>query len=918
MIKIIRGAARSGKSEYVLKEIKKRCQNGKRSVLLVPEQTNFFYEKKIATTITSASDLVEVVSFSIFAKRYAPEYKDVSDIQKRIYMHLALNNANLNVYKRHYKTADFIEKMLKVYEETTSAGIDLLSFAQNEKYYELGKIIEEYKRLSDIKDVLLSAIEKLENIEETAFFIDDFSGFSKSQIEFIKALSQKSESVTMCLIGNFGDFSYIDKTAKSLEPYELITLNVKEKPSAKKYCFRPATTLTESFAVANLIYDLVKDDGYRYKDIVVVAGEDERLKKIKHSLSEYKIPAFFDVRDDSDSAMFFQGLKSALSLAANLRTASIESLYKNPFSGLTEDESYELENYSYIWSLKYSDFKTAFYKNPSGYLKNENDEKSLAHLEEIRQKLMTPLLKLSDDLKQRKGKIIAKGIYDYLEKIKVKETFTQKFKGDFLLRQSQYYSSLCDVLDIIYALDDSIELPPKEVVKLIDVALSSLTSALPPRHNDEVTCGIMNRMRIDEAKVVILVSAIKGVFPCYQEPIGLLNNSDRLALNLSDNKEFAEKEKVFVYAVTKSPSERLYVMCPNTELSGKKLIPSEFFTKENLVTLDESFKEELTNKKINHNLSDSKVIEEMFGKTMSLSSSKFERFYDCPFSYFVNYGLNIKKIEKAELSAANRGTLLHYVLEKIVPIIDKCDLRTKIDEIIGEYTKTYSLTIREKARYERLASWLYLLLTRLKEDLKKDGYKPVRFELNIDRKSEVEPIILKTEKGTEIFVRGKVDRVDIKNENDTKYLRIIDYKTGGKDFSTFGVYNGINLQMLIYLFAILNNGKGELSNCTPSAVLYQPILGDFASDERNVNKNYEAKGINFKDQKQIDDFKNVVNARLTEMAEKLENGFIASLPFVNKKHDPCKFCDYKYICGFKNGDPTRIPYSETGNDGQTD
>ena len=74
-------------------------------------------------------------------------------------------------------------------------------------------------------------------------------------------------------------------------------------------------------------------------------------------------------------------------------------------------------------------------------------------------------------------------------------------------------------------------------------------------------------------------------------------------------------------------------------------------------------------------------------------------------------------------------------------------------------------------------------------------------------------------------MRGSIDRVDIYNdENGKRYVRIVDYKTGGKDFDLASLYHGLNMQMLIYLLALVDtdnefNRDGELIS---AGVMYMP------------------------------------------------------------------------------------------------
>ena len=65
--------------------------------------------------------------------------------------------------------------------------------------------------------------------------------------------------------------------------------------------------------------------------------------------------------------------------------------------------------------------------------------------------------------------------------------------------------------------------------------------------------------------------------------------------------------------------------------------------------------------------------------------------------------------------------------------------------------------------------------------------------------------MLKVENYGQIVINGKIDRMDIMNENEKCYFRIIDYKTNKKEFRLSEVKNGINMQMPIYIATICND-----------------------------------------------------------------------------------------------------------------
>ena len=182
-------------------------------------------------------------------------------------------------------------------------------------------------------------------------------------------------------------------------------------------------------------------------------------------------------------------------------------------------------------------------------------------------------------------------------------------------------------------------------------------------------------------------------------------------------------------------------------------------------------------------------------------------------------------------------------------------------------------------------------------------------------------------------------------KNGKKYLRVVDYKSGGKTFNLSDVVSGLSTQMLIYLFAIEKNGKEKYGDIIPSGVLYMPAkaaeadLDRYASEQDITDKVLESNrmsGIIVDDIDIIKGMEHDVNGRfipvtltksgafgkrsklikaedfvrlkrkidmiLKQMALNLHKGEIPVLP---AKEDVCKYCDYSSVCGFEDGDSYR-------------
>lgn len=349
----------------------------------------------------------------------------------------------------------------------------------------------------------------------------------------------------------------------------------------------------------------------------------------------------------------------------------------------------------------------------------------------------------------------------------------------------------------------------------------------------------------------------------------------------------------------------------------------------------------------------------LFRKDMNLSASRVDNYYHCAFQYFCRYGLNAEPRKRASLGANNYGTIIHWVLEQLLKESEKAtfvslsekDLKKRVDHWMAEYAAQDlggldDKTTRFRYLYERLKQTLYDVAARLQEELNVSDFIPSDFELGIgDGDEDVIPsYTLELPDGGSLKVRGSVDRVDLCEKDGKTYVRVVDYKSGGKAFELSDLLYGLNLQMLLYLFTIRENGTGKYEDVLPAGILYYPakrISGsvprrDAGAEEAELqNKGRDAQnGLLLNDVSVLDAMEHDLPgnylpvkwkrtkdkpatltpesslASLTElgvlqkridfllrhMATELQAGNIPALPAEQNQRLPCDYCDYRAVC----------------------
>ncbi len=338
----------------------------------------------------------------------------------------------------------------------------------------------------------------------------------------------------------------------------------------------------------------------------------------------------------------------------------------------------------------------------------------------------------------------------------------------------------------------------------------------------------------------------------------------------------------------------------------------------------------------------------LYGKTVPMSASRLETFNQCPFQHFVRYGLRAEEAREFTERAADLGEFYHAVLERFVRAVHESGAQWKrisddealafLDEVLREVTPLHNDGIF--VENERLKATLFLLIETLQQSvlaivnqIRVGSFTPVQTEVRFGYGAPFPPIRLVLPDGTEALIGGKIDRVDRAVSGGQEYVRIVDYKTGGKDFDFTGVLQGLTLQLPLYLMAAVQQEQ------TRAGMYYmpisQPVVSDAAEDiEGAVADAFRLKGLTLSDVSVVRASDNLISGpssvlfgvrsngedeatgsvctrsemdALIALAKKksertLANmlaGDMAASPAARKKRqEACVYCDYRSICRF--------------------
>ena len=215
------------------------------------------------------------------------------------------------------------------------------------------------------------------------------------------------------------------------------------------------------------------------------------------------------------------------------------------------------------------------------------------------------------------------------------------------------------------------------------------------------------------------------------------------------------------------------------------------------------------------------VANKLYKGDMSTSQSRIDSYVNCAFSYHCQYILKLAEKKKSVFRGNDIGSFVHAILERFISQISGEDgLNTDIDDSVVEsmvdnIIQDYILSVcqgmseqcpRMKMLIKRLRRTTLLLIRNILSEFRQSEFVPTFFELPIwsDREDGISPYEIELDDGSKLYMRGYVDRVDTYKKGNDVYIRVVDYKTSTKKFSMDDVEKGLNLQMLLYLFAIWN------------------------------------------------------------------------------------------------------------------
>ena len=830
------------------------------------------------------------------------------------------------------------------------------------KLVDMSIILEKYRETTrgkylladDMLELLCDALslnEEIPLLDNAYFWVDGFSGFTPQEEAVLSLILKRAKKITISLTVGEG-FDTPIKTMERLmscvgsakssqikleankrqknSPDLLHLVKNFNKKDKKDFVKSDENTNIEIiaagdryaavYATAAEIQNLVNNQNHNFRDIAILCEDRGNYEKILQTVFDrLNIPIFIDTEIDILMHPLTETIRSLLEMIIkNYNYESVFRFLKSNLTGISKDIIDMLENYVLANGISSYKYRYEF--------TNEIAEEGRLEL----LKIIEPFSKIKSDTKSS-VKDFAKLVYQFLFNLKIDETIKEWFETEMhagnteLARiHGQIWQKINQVFDKLVEILGEEKITFKEFAETLDAGFLQVGLGRIPPTTNQVILGDVVRSRYPKIKTMIVLGANEGVIPKTPDTAGLFTDHERKILinsnlNLAPHNKFKLNEAMYnIYCAISQPEEKLILIYAESETSGKVLKPSIIVNKikemfpnilvkqaPKITEYAETFKTKEYPTKLNKT-----TIDILYSDNLITAATRLEAFAKCPFAYFMTYILEAKPREIYEVLPSDLGKIFHEVIANFTKKVygkseeQKPKTRDEINDVVNELinnivldTSIYKNSKRNNHILEKVRRVAAVSCWAITEHVKNDIYEPKKTEEKIQNKIQLE-------NGKTITLKGQVDRVDFTNEEAETYVKIIDYKSGNTKFNPEEVRQGIQLQLMLYMDALIKSTK----NAKPGGIYYFPIDDPIVQTDDYLNeavlndsvlKSFKQTGLNMLNEKNkevYDDLSEEVKTKVNELGTNLINGYIAPKPYRGQK-SPCEYCKYAGVCG---------------------
>lgn len=807
-----------------------------------------------------------------------------------------------------------------------------------------------------------------------------------------------------------------------------------------------------TFAIRE-IKRLIREEGFRYRDIAIVTGDIERYGRIaKYYFEQANIPCFIDYKKEILSNPFVVFIRSAAQIAAE--DYSYEAVFgylRTGLSDISQEDADVLEDYVIAMGIRGS----KRYLEP--FIKTYGRKKpiNLERLNLIRDKLVSEVHPLYEELKNKDNTVkdyihalyelgIRLNVWEKLKKLR--DSFKEQEQPLMSKEYEQIYRIIMELYDQIVLLLGEEHVGLKEFTEILEIGLVEAKIGLIPPGMDEIVIGDTQRTRLKDIRALFFIGFNEGIVPKSIGGGGILSDIDRELLagggiELAPTKrQQTFTENFYIYLSMTKPKDKLYITFHRVDEEGKSVPPSyligklmTYFKKlkviyeddaadnleyilqdEGVNYLAESLRRyrsgimDANNVQYKHgtegeekNREDrafqifgeiykcymddeekykilellksgafyvntergisKKAANLLYGKSLSGSVTRLERYAGCAFAHFMAYGLSLEERREYKLAVPDIGNIFHNAIDEFSKMLDVSDynwhtipddvreewalkcVQKAVEEFEGGYIRSSK---RNEYLIKRIERITVRTLWALCNQIRQGAFEPAGYEM---------PFYHIPDEG--LSLKGRIDRMDLYETEDKIYVRVVDYKSGNTTFDIQSIYYGLQQQLAIYLSAAMDflSSQNKDKEIIPAGILYyhidDPIVAKSNQVDEDIYKSLKMNGLVNDDKeaiglmdsnmagadgtlrggvksdiipvdtnkegelskrsavasgKQIKMLLDYVNRKLVEDKDNILDGDTRLNPYKSGGNSACKYCEFRSACGF---DPRLPGYS---------
>ena len=359
------------------------------------------------------------------------------------------------------------------------------------------------------------------------------------------------------------------------------------------------------------------------------------------------------------------------------------------------------------------------------------------------------------------------------------------------------------------------------------------------------------------------------------------------------------------------------------------------------------------------------VARALYGRHLENSVTRLETYAACAYRHFLQYGLTLKERQEFSFERVDMGNVYHQVLEQFAGKLEEKGYTwfdfpeefagDAVREALVSCAATYGDTVLySSARNEYAITRMGRILTRtvltLQRQLRKGSFRPDAYEISFRFADDLASVNVALSDQERMRLQGRIDRIDIDEDEDHVYVKVIDYKSGNKRFDLAALYYGLQLQLVVYLNAglELEARKHPDKEIVPAAVLYYHIedpsvetpveltpeeineqiakqlrmngvvnsaaeivdrldhtmegKSDVIPVERKKDGSFSARS-SVMSGEELRTVSGFVSRKIAEIGREILQGKISLNPYEKGNEEACTYCAYKKVCGFEPAIP---------------